>query len=46
MASYLIVHTENPSKTEKESVKLAAARAVYAELLKYRNSKITAKVSE
>lgn len=39
MASYLIVHTVNSPKAGKENIKLATARALYAELLKYYNTK-------
>lgn len=39
MASYLIIHTVNSSSSDKENVKLATARALYAELLKYYNIK-------
>lgn len=38
---YLIVHTVCSAESERESAKLAAARALYAELLKYRSSKET-----
>lgn len=41
MASYQVVHTVNSPSTNKENVKLAAARALYAELLKYYNTKAT-----
>lgn len=42
MTSYQIVHTVNSSNAEKENIKLAAARALYAELLKYYNTKTAA----
>jgi len=38
MASYQIIHTE--SNADKESIRLAAARALYIELLKYYNAKM------
>lgn len=41
MAVYQIVHTIDSSKSEKEDTKLSAARALYAELLKYYNTKKT-----
>ncbi len=40
MASYQIIHTENLSNADKESIRLAAARALYIELLKYYNAKM------
>lgn len=39
MASYQVVHTVNSPSTNKDDVKLAAARALYAELLKYYKTK-------
>ena len=42
MASYQIVHTVNSSSSEKENAKLAAARALYVELLKYYTAKTVA----
>lgn len=41
MAAYQIVHTINSSKSKKENIKLSVARALYAELLKYYNTKKT-----
>lgn len=45
MTSYQIVHTVNSLEGEKENIKLAAARALYAELLKYYNAKKAAERS-
>lgn len=45
MVSYQIVHTINSSNEKKENIKLAAARALYAELLKYYNTKTAAEKS-
>lgn len=42
MAAYRIVHTVNSSNADNENIKLAAARALYVELLKYYNSKTAA----
>lgn len=41
MAAYQIVHTIDSSKLKEENIKLSAARALYAELLKYYNTKKT-----
>lgn len=41
MAVYQIVHTVGSSESEKENMKFSAARALYAELLKYYNTKKT-----
>lgn len=45
MASYLVIHTVNSLNSDKENIKLATARALYAELLKYYNIKKAAKRS-
>ena len=45
MVSYEIIHTTSSQNFEKEKIKLAAARALYAELLKYYNAKTAAKKS-
>lgn len=45
MISYQIVHTINSSRVDKENIKSAVARALYAELLKYYNTKIAAEKS-
>lgn len=42
MTDYQIIHTVNSSSADKENIKSAVARALYAELLKYYNSKTTA----
>lgn len=45
MISYEVIHTVNSQSTEKENIKLAAVRALYAELLKYYNTKTADKKS-
>lgn len=40
---YIIVHTVRSAESEREDIKLAAARALYAELIKYYNSVSTKK---
>lgn len=40
---YLIIHTVSSAESEHESAKLAAARALYAELLKYFSGKAAEK---
>ena len=45
MVTYQIVHTISSSDSEEENIKLAAARALYVELLKYYNAKTTVKKS-
>ena len=39
MRKFEVVHTVNSNDSEKESIKQAAARALYAELLKYYSAK-------
>lgn len=42
---YTIVHTVNAAESGREEQKLAAARAVYAELLKYCSEKNPTEIS-
>lgn len=43
--SYTIIHTVNTTGSERAGAKLSAARALYAELLKYYNTKTADKKS-
>lgn len=39
---YTIIHKVNTSESDREKIKLAAARGIYAELIKYYRSKTAA----